>query len=541
VPERDGPWPCDRRGRHYCAPRAAHTVEFIQECCVHTKSRWARKPFLLTPWQQHEIIEPIFGWVEWSDEFGEWVRVYRIVWISAGRKNGKSELLAAIALYLLLADGEEAAELIGCAGTRHQATKVFAVARAMVELSPRLRPALDSGRLSITAHDGARLVDNATRSYYEIISADAEHALGENVHGVIFDEVCTQPDDALWNALRTAMGTRPQPLMIAATTAGDRLPSFAANEEAYCRRIASDPSLDARRYVWIRAAAADAPLNDEPSWHAANPALGFFLTVGSLRDECAEALLDPRKAKAFRQFHLNQWQRAESRWLPDGRWRTGEALVLDELVGRRCHGGLDLAAVSDLTSLCWYFPAKDALPACAVWRHYVPEGALDTLNRITDGLFEQWVAAGWATVTDGEVVDYDALHDDIAADCARYAVADLGIDRWNATGTVNWAQRALPKLTVSFVSQAFSGQSGALKEIDRQLSAGVLDVGADPVAAWCASSAEVLTDSTENLKLVKPDRQRAAARIDAMAALANAVDGFLRAPVPKSRGRAAGF
>lgn len=533
---------CDRRGRHYCTARAEHAIGFVESCCVHTKSRWASRPFVLTDWQRDEIVGPVFGWVEWSAEFDQWVRVYRVVWITAGRKNGKSELLAALMLYLLLADGEQAAELIGCAGTKRQAGKVFAVARRMIELSPVLRAELEAGEISITTHDGNRISYLPTASYYEVIAADADNALGENIHGCAFDEAATQPDDRLWNAVRTSMGTRPQALLIAATTAGDRPLSFAALEEAQGRRVADDPALDRRRYVWIRAAPDNCELNDTDAWRAANPALGQFLSLEALRDECAEALLDPRKAKAFRQFRLNCWQRAESRWLPAGRWRARTvALPAERFAGWRCHGGVDLAAVSDLTALAWYFPPQGDRDAAAVWRHYVPESALPTLDRITAGLFSQWCAAGWCTVTEGEVVDYEPLHADIAAGCATFAVADLGIDRWNSTSTVAWAQRALPKLTVSLVGQGYLGQSPSLKEIDRQLRAHILDVGADPVAQWCASCAEVRQDPAENIKLVKPDRARASARIDSISALANAVDGWLRAPAPKRPARAAGF
>lgn len=509
---------------------------------MHTKSTWAGKPFILSDWQRDEIVSPVFGWVEWSPEFGQWVRVYRVVWITAARKNGKSELLAAIMLYLLLADGEHAAELIGCAGTKRQAGKVFAVAKRMIELSPVLRTELDAGLLSITTHDGNRIAYLPTASYYEVIAADADNALGENIHGCAFDEIATQPDDRLWNAIRTSMGTRPQALLVAATTAGDRPLSFAALEESQCRRVADAPQLDRRRYVWIRAAPDRCDLNDEEAWHAANPALGQFLSVEALRDEVAEALLSPTKAKAFRQFRLNCWQRAESRWLPAGRWRVRAApLPSGQYAGRRCHAGVDLAAVSDLTSLAWYFPPQGDERAAALWRHYVPESAIPTLDRITAGQFSTWAKQGWAVVTEGEVVDYEPLHADIARGCATFAVVDLGIDRWNSTTTVSWAQRALPKLTVSLVGQGYLGQSPALKEIDRQLRAQLLDVGADPIAAWCASCAEVRQDPAENIKLVKPERDRSTARIDAIAALANAVDGWLRTPTPKRPGRAAGF
>ena len=545
-PIRDGNRkPCDqcpRRGRHFCAPRAAHVVGFIEECCVHTKSRWARRPFVLTAWQRTEIVEPVFGWVEWSAEWEQWVRVYRVVWLSAGRKNGKSELLAALALYMLLADGEQGAELIGCAGTRRQAGKVFAVAVRMIQLSPVLSEALAVGEITITKHDGARIAHVPTGSWYEVVSADADNALGENIHACMFDEVATQPNDGLWNAVRTSMGTRPQAMLIAATTAGDRPHGFAAREAAYCRRVAADPGLDRRRFVWIRAAARDAALNDPDSWAAANPALGHFLSPSALEDEAAEALIDPQKAKAFRMFRLNTWQRPESRWLPAGRWRTSGPVDRAALVGRRAHGGVDLAAVSDLTSLCWFFPPPaDDAPAFALWRHYVPAAAVERLDEITGGQFSTWVADGWAIVTPGEVVDYDPLRDDIAAGYRDFELVDLGIDRWNSSETVTWAQREIPRLDVSLVSQSFVGQSAALKAIDRLLRTRRLDVGADPVAAWCAACCEVVQDRAENLKLVKPDRQRAAARIDAVAALANAVDGWLRAPAPKPKGRAVGF
>jgi phage terminase large subunit-like protein len=533
---------CDRRGRHFCAPRAAHVVGFIEECCVHTKSRWARRPFVLTDFQRVEIVEPVFGWVEWSAEWDQWVRVYRVVWISAGRKNGKSELLAALALYLLLADGEQGAELIGCAGTRRQAGKVFAVAQRMIQLSPALSELLASGEISITKHDGARIAHVPTGSWYEVISADADNALGENIHGCLFDEVATQPSDALWHAVRTSMGTRPQAMLIAATTAGDRTHGFASREAAYCRRVAADPTLDRRRYVWIRQATATAELNDPDAWAAANPALGHFLSPAALADEAAEAMIDPAKAKAFRQYRLNTWQRPESRWLPAGRWRTGAPVENGGLTGRRAHGGVDLAAVSDLTSLCWFFPPPDDESAAAViWRHYVPAAAVGRLDEITAGAFSQWAAGGWVTVTPGEVVDYGPLRVDIAAGYRDYALVDLGIDRWNSSETVTWAATNLPRLDVSLVSQSFVGQSAALKAIDRLLRERRLDVGADPVAAWCASCAEVVQDRAENLKLTKPDRARAAARIDAVAALANAVDGWLRTPAPKKRGRAVGF
>jgi Phage terminase-like protein, large subunit len=151
-------------------------------------------------------------------------------------------LLAGIALFLLCADDEESAEIYGAAGTRLQARKVFDVAARMVQLSPVL-----SRRLEIKP-TAKRIVDNATASYYEAVSADADSNLGHNPHGVVFDEVLVQPNADLWNALRTGTGSRVQPLMVAATTAGNDPSSFASAQSKEMRKVAEDP--DRARHVW---------------------------------------------------------------------------------------------------------------------------------------------------------------------------------------------------------------------------------------------------------------------------------------------------
>src|SRR5690349_20048033 len=97
---------CKKRSEHMCSPRALHIQAFFSEILVHTKGRWARKAFHLTKWQFELIIKPLFGTVVWSDEAQRYVRRYRIAWIEVARKNGKSEILAGIALYMLVADDE---------------------------------------------------------------------------------------------------------------------------------------------------------------------------------------------------------------------------------------------------------------------------------------------------------------------------------------------------------------------------------------------------------------------------------------------------
>lgn len=530
---------CRRRGWHLCEPRANRAVRVFHDILVHTKGRFARQPFLLEDWQEHEIIRPLFGEVRWSPDAGAYVRRYRVAWIELARKNGKSELLAGIALILLVADDEQGAEIYGCAKDRDQARKVFDVAERMVELSPMLRR-----RLRVFKQT-KRIVDERTGSYYEIVAADAAGNLGHNPHGIVFDEVLTQPNDGLWNAMRTAMGARLQPLMIAATTAGDDLSGFCKIEHDYCERIAAAPELDPARFVFMRNLPMDADPWNEDNWRIPNPALGSFLSIDALRDEAREARANPVKENAFRQFRLNQWVSQVTRWMPLHLYdaAAGGELADAELVGQRAWGGLDLSSVSDLTSLCWWFPNGDDVEAGGrlIWRHFAPEAVLSRLDEYTAGQASVWARSGHLHITEGDVVDYDAVHERIAADAAMWPVQVIGIDRWNSTATTNWLSKTLPKVQVELVGQGFAGMTNPLKTIMRLVKLGTFHHAGNPVARWCFDSVEVRQDDAENIKPVKPDRQRARARIDAVVSAAMALDGWLRNPAPRRSGRAVGF
>jgi phage terminase large subunit-like protein len=314
---------CQERGDHFCVPRADHAEKFFAEILVHTKGIYARRKFVLADWQRDDLIRPIFGKVRWDEEYGLYVRSTRIVWIELARKQGKSEMLAGIALYLLCADGEEGAEIYGAAKDRDQARKVFDVAKRMVELSPLL-----SSRLTIMAAN-KRIVDNKTASYYEIIAADAGGNLGHNPHGVVFDEALTQPDGELWDALRTAMGTRIQPLMIAATTPGDDPTSWCGTMHDTMAKNAEDPRREPHVLPYLRNTPDDADPFDEANWAWANPALGQFLSLQALRDEATEAKNDPLKENSFRQYRLAQWVRQSFRWMPMHQWDSLSGLGHD--------------------------------------------------------------------------------------------------------------------------------------------------------------------------------------------------------------------
>jgi len=163
----------------YSKKAADYAVNFIQ-CLCHTKGKWSGKAFDLLEWQE-QIIRDLFGIIKPSG-----YRQFNTAYIEIPKKNGKSELAAAVALLLTCGDGEQRAEVYGCAADRQQASIVFDVAADMV----RMCPALGKRTKILTAQK--RIIYTPTNSFYQVLSAEAYSKHGFNIHGVVFDELHTQ-------------------------------------------------------------------------------------------------------------------------------------------------------------------------------------------------------------------------------------------------------------------------------------------------------------------------------------------------------------
>lgn len=516
---------CDKSGAHRCEPRADKVVRFFDRLLVHTKGVYARKSFDLTDWQEHDIIRPLFGEMVWSDEWDRYVRRYRVAVICLARKNGKSELVAGICLYLLVGDDEESAEVYGAAKDTKQARKVWEPAWRMVQLSKDLRD-----RVKVNKHS-RRLYDEKSASYYEIITSDAMGELGHNPHGFVLDEVLSQRDDSLWNAMRTAAGTRTQPMMLAVTTETNEPHSFGAQLIDEAERVQEDQDRAPHIFAYIRKTPKDADPWDEDNWYHANPALGEFLSIEALRQEALEAKNDPSKENAFRQYRLNQRVQQTTRYIPLHLWDecVGEVAanpdwIVPRLEGAKCWGGLDLSARLDLTAWCLLFE-----DGWAWWRLWAPEEVMDELDRHTANEASRWAKDGWLTVTEGEVIDYQKVYDDIVEDTARFKIVDVTYDRWSGE-PVRQELEARTGLTMIESDTTFTRMTGPMNEFMRMLKAGELKHGGNPAVRWQADNLEAKhpRDDASRIRPVKPDTGKTGKRIDAIPALFFAIDGKQR-------------
>ena len=276
---------------------------------THTKGPFAGQPFNLRPWQEKAIIRPLFAI---NRKTG--LRQYRTCLLMMPRKNGKTELCAALAIDGLLFDDEIGAEVYSAANDREQASLCFNVAAQMIRNDPELADACE------IVDSQKRIIHRKSGSMYRAISAEAYTKHGLNASRVIYDELHAATTRELFDVLASSTGARLQPLVIVISTAGYDRESILWELYQHAKKVQDTPSLDPSFLSVIYEAPIDADWTDEKVWRAANPALGDFRSLEEMRAAAQRAKEIPAQENAFRRLYLNQWTEQASRWIPLAAW-----------------------------------------------------------------------------------------------------------------------------------------------------------------------------------------------------------------------------
>lgn len=286
------------RGSKYNKDAADFAVAFIESLC-HTKGTWAGKKFELIDWQE-QIIRDLFGTLKPNG-----YRQFNTAYIEIPKKQGKSELAAAVALLLTCGDGEERAEVYGCAADRQQASIVFEVAADMVRMCPALNK-----RVKILASQ-KRIIYLPTNSFYQVLSAEAYSKHGFNIHGVVFDELHTQPNRKLFDVMTKGSGdARMQPLYFLITTAGTDTNSICYETHQKAKDILEERKIDPTFYPVIYGADEADDWTDPKVWKKANPSLGITVGLDKVKAACESAKQNPgEENKAVRWMPLEKWDK----------------------------------------------------------------------------------------------------------------------------------------------------------------------------------------------------------------------------------------
>jgi len=497
--------------------------------------RWAGREFRLLDWQVRWLIAPVFGLKHQDGR-----RMIRTFWFEIPRKNGKSTLCSGLALYLLMADREAAAEVYCAAGDKAQATIVFRAARNMAE-----------GSVAIAAKLGKRGIQRAllehpgTGSILRALASDMGGRLhGLNVHGAIVDEVHTHKTADTIDALETGTGSREQPIVGFITTADDGADgSIYATKREYVEGLASGTIIDPSFYGVVFGADATVEGFDpfsEATLRAANPGYGVTILADYLERKAAEAQSSPAQLNRYLRLHLNIRTKQTVRWLPLDRWDATASLVtVEEWKGRVAYGGLDLSTTTDMTAFTLLAPDGDGVVCWPMF--WLPEERAEVIERETHVPLAIWAREGWLRLTEGNVVDYQQMRTDIKAEVARLGckVAEVAYDPWNATETVQEMER--DGYVMVPTRQGYATLSPACKELERLVMGSTSERplfrhGGHPVLRWHADCVEVRQDEGGNVKPAKPDRMKSAKRIDGIAAAVNAMSRLmLRQPEKKYR------
>ena len=497
----------------YNAQLADFAVNFI-ECLCHTKGTWAGKPFLLLDWQE-QIIRDLFGIVKPNG-----YRQFNTAYIEIPKKNGKSELAAAVALLLCCGDGEQRAEIYGCAADRGQATIVFDVAADMVRMCPALNK-----RCKILASQ-KRIIYTPTNSFYQVLSAEAYSKHGFNIHGVVFDELHTQPNRKLFDVMTKGSGdARMQPLYFLITTAGTDTNSICYETHQKAVDILEGRKIDPTFYPVIYGAGQEEDWTDPKVWKKANPSLGETIGMDKVKAACDSARQNPGEENSFRQLRLNQWVKQAVRWMPMEKWDACAFPVNPEdLEGRVCYGGLDLSSTSDLTAFVLVFPPEeDEEPYYILPYFWLPEETLPIRVNRDHVPYDVWERQGFIQTTEGNVVHYGYIEKYIERLGEKYNIREIAFDRWGAVQMVQNLEGM--GFTVVPMGQGFASMSPPTKELMKLTLEKKLAHGGHPVLRWNMDNIFIRTDPAGN---IKADKAKSTEKIDGAVATIMALDRAIR-------------
>ena len=498
---------------HYDKKKADRAVTFIENLC-HTKGKWAGTPFWLLPWQE-QLIRDIFGIVKPDGN-----RQFRTAFVEICKKVGKSELAAAVALYLLYADNEPSAEVYGAAADRQQASIVFDVAKQMVEMSPAL---MKRSKLMAATK---RIVNYGNAGYYQVLSAEVGGKHGFSVSGLVFDEIHTQPNRQLYDVLtKGSSDARQNPLHFIITTAGNDRHSIAYELHTKAVDILEGRRVDPTFYPVVYGLKDDEDWEDEANWYTVNPSLGYTVDIERLRDAYREAKQNPADEITFKWLRMNMWVSSTTAWIPDAIYMRGnEPIDMDALEGRDCYAGLDLSSTGDITALVLMFPPRNMDEKYIVLPFFwVPEDTIPRRVKANSVPYDVWEKQGHILATEGNVIHYDFIEKFIYDLAEKYHILEIAVDRWNATQMIQNLEGE--GFTIVPFGQGFSSMSAPTKEFYRLLMEGQIIHGGHPVLRWMAGNVVIDTDPAGNIKVTKAKSKE---KIDGIVAAIMALDRCIR-------------
>jgi phage terminase large subunit-like protein len=485
----------------FSAARANHACKFIERL-PHVEGSWATRTIRLEAFQIFALVQ-LFGFRNLDGG-----RRFTVFLFAIARKNAKSTLAAAIALYVFCFEPEIGPQIFSAATTGSQARIVWSIARRMVEQRRDLVSAFD---LEVFANAIVRYANGGT---FRPINAKASTQDGLNPFCLVFDEMHAHKSHDLKNVLTSASGARSNPLSIYTTTEGYESPGPWNDERTFAQNVLRRV-IDAEHYLALIFAIDERDQEfDSTKWIKANPLIDASPVLRNAIEK--HALEAQQKPSAFSEFKIKRLnRRAESAegWINLTKWRRCKGAVnLDELVGLECWAAFDLAATVDLAAwrLLWRVDG-----VYSTWgRFWTPADSIKRRSERHSVNYAGWVRAGYITETEGNAIDFDIVTRDILADYERFAPKAIAFDPAYAARMANTlTAEGLPLQT--FI-QSPSNYNPAMLAFEHAYVTGNLRHADNPVLTW--NAANLIARRDVNMRMA-PDKKRSADKIDGVVAL----------------------
>jgi phage terminase large subunit-like protein len=495
--------------------KAERAIRIIE--CLKLTGDFHGQAFKLMEWQR-KIISDVYGTM---NERG--LRQYQHCYLEVPKKNAKSQLGSAIAIFHLFNKEEPNGQIVVCAGDREQAEKdIYDPLVEMIEQDDALKK-----QVRIT-DSRKEIYNKITGSLLKVISAESYTKHGWNISCVIFDELHVQPSRDLYDVMTHGAGmARRQPIWWVLTTAGDDPDRVSVAWEVHeiaegviKAREGGDKSKDIPTWYPVIYSYQGEDIFNEENWKKSNPALGITFPIEVMRIMADEARVNPSKERLFRWLNLSQWLTYKlTGWLPIDLWDATIAKdwTRGDLIGEECYVGGDFSTTTDLSGTCLIFPPQEKHKDWRViWDCWIPEENMKERIKEDHVPYDKWAAEGWIIPTPGNQIDYDKIEERFKDYLKIYKVKEMGADISFATMLIQHIQNlgiaVVPiksyytELTDPLNNIEILLRSRLQDEQDKDIKLPVLTHENNPVARWCFGNTSIARNGNDQIKFVKESK-----------------------------------
>ena len=494
-----------------------HAIEFIETFCKHYQGEHAGEVVKLELFQK-AFIQSLFGWLEKGTDY----RRFREYFFEVARKHGKSFLSACIAVYMLVADGEDGAEIYSAATKLDQAKIIYNASKNVIDQSKELSALVKSTR------EG--LYFKMTRSLMKPLPNESKSLDGLNIHFAALDEIHEQKDRNMYDVLRQGMKARRQPLIGCITTSGFRREGLYDNLHDYAVDVAKGNIKDDRMLPVVYKLDDIDEWRNPKMWIKANPGVGTIKSYVQLADDVERAKQDASYLPTLLVKDFDMKQSEQSAWLPLESIINETVADMEFLKHSYAIGGCDLSATTDLTCATLLIRKPNDENVYVLQHYFLPQGRIDKLEltQSKEAPYKLWAEQGWLTINEGASVDYSNVTKWFVRMVTEYDIRPLWICYDRALSGYWVPEMEEYGFEMEKTAQGPFTWSQPMKEMGAALTDHVVVYQNNPILRWCLANTAKKSTNQDGIESIQPVKIQQNRRIDGMVSLLNAWVGYVK-------------